>query len=458
MNLPEQAKYLIRSIFYAAAGVFPALCLAALSLFLMAGGGFGLLLSLSAWLGTGGLLLALICPPSRYTSRISLLICALLMVGLIAIFPLLATLALNPNSATRNLELLAIIAGPTLTATHYLWRAMQLFTACERRLAGLILILLLVVPGSFYLTRAAPPKQVIHATAKTDEISLAIQEAVPELTPSMGLSYVLKLPYKAIHYQGRTYKPLHAKAWLSTPWTGYPSRYLVTESLRANSASNNWPQQITWTVRDQQTDQLMAKRVLWRRSLTREWSRDTPNGWQGDHAKDFIGSVLKPDSRPGGDWFEYPRAEARIETLPTTKSIALATVNRRISGCKNSIELGNENRRDYVQSLNPDWRFESRYNIKQVFCLGTDVYVLSSILAEDIYVDHLNNAGHFKGHVYVNAWRNAHREGIRFKHASSLHAEQGSLSLQLEFLREWPTTEITQVAEKTVRLHVEIDH
>lgn len=457
MTLPEPANSLARKFFYTVAGVLPALGLALLSLLLMSGGGWGLLLSLAAWLGTSGLLLALFYPPYRYTPRTSILICSLLTVGLMAIAPLIAMLLFNPSSALGNLGLSAFIAGPALIAAHYLWRAMQIFTASERRLTGLIFILLITVPGLFYMLRATPPRQVIHATAETSEISLAVEKDTQDLAPVMGLSYALKLPYRAIHYQGRSYRPLHAKAWLSIPSTGSYTRYLVKETQQNNPKSDNWPHQTIWTVHDQQTGYLMAEREIWRRSLNSEWSKDTPSGWQGEHAKNFVAQVLKPGNPPAGNWFDYPRVEARIETLPATQEITLAHVETRISGCNDNIELGNENRRDYVQSLDAGWRFESRYNIKQVFCLGADIYVLSSLLAEDLYIDHLNNAGHFKGHVYVNAWRNAHREGIRFNHTSSLHAEQDGLSLQLDFLREWPTAETAQTAHKTVRLHIKTD-
>lgn len=448
MNLPGPLQKLIRTVLYVAAGILPTLVLALLSLFLMLGGSLGILISTAAWAGTVGLVLALLLPPDRHHPRSTLWVCALLMLGLVAISPLLAGL-----SGARG-SLFALICGPVLIALHYLWRAMRIFTARERRILGLILVLLVSVPGLFYLLRPTPPRQVIHTTAQTREISLAVEEGVARLSPSMGLNYVLKLPYHAIHYRGRRYRPLHHDAWISIPDTAPATRYLVQESLHENPSSSDWPHQVIWTVHDQQSGQLMARRTLWRNDL-KEWSADTPSGWQGDNARHFIASVLDPGAPPV-DWFIYPQIDSHSAPLPPTKALSLATVNGRVVGCNGNIELVIGTLGDHIQSLSGDWRFEHRHRIKQVFCLNSDIYVLSGFWMGAIDVDHLDSGGHPKGRFQISA-RAASLRDFRFWYASDLRAETGGLSLRLDLLQEWPTTEITRTADRTVRLRMEVE-
>lgn len=109
----------------------------------------------------------------------------------------------------------------------------------------------------------------------------------------MGLHYLRKLPYQAIYYQDRRYTPLHRDAWISTAAEQQDVRYLVHEQISSNPDSQDWPEQVVWTVHDQNSEMLMARRELWRNG-TREWSQDTPSGWQGDNAQQFIASVLVP--------------------------------------------------------------------------------------------------------------------------------------------------------------------
>jgi hypothetical protein len=455
MNQPSLAIQAFRALLYMAGGILPALGLALLSLLLLAGNkGWGSLLSLSAWLGTIGLGLALAYAPTRLEPRRTLFICALLMIGLVAMSPLLTSMLKDFGNARNVPVLSAAIAGPVLIAVHYIWRALLIFSASARRMAGLIFALIIGIPGLFYLIKPSPPEQIIHTTAQTDEITLIIERDIPELSPSMGLSYASKLPYSAIHYQGRTYKPLPAQARLSVPWDGTSSRYVIKESLQANSRNNEWPHQVIWTVQDQQTGQLMAERVLWRRGIN-EWSKDTPSGWQGDHAANFIRSVLKPASPPDKSMHGYPQSNFRLEEVPVTSLISLASMENRTIGCAAGIALLNDKTHTYLQSTTPEWRFESHFPIEQVFCIDSDIYVVSQLLPQDIYIDHLDTRGNLKGQFSTSAPSDLHQKGIRRRHISSLLVDKDELHLQLAFLKDMPKADAPVLANKQTIIHID---
>ncbi len=429
----------------------PALILALLSLLLL-GDRMGSLLCISAWSGTIGLILASAYVPARYDPRGTLLICTLLLIGLLAISPLLIIMLKDPGTSLGLPLLSAAITGPVLVAAHYLYRAMSNFSASERRFAGLICVLVVGLPGLFYLIKPSPSEQIIHATAQTDEITLIIERDTPKQSTTMGLSYISKLPYTAIHYENRTYKPQPAQSRVSFPRKGASSRYVVKERIQVNPHSSEWPDQVTWTVHDQQTGQLMAERELWRRG-TSEWSKDTPSGWQGDHAADFIRGVLKPAS-PARSRHGYPHSDFRLEEAPAKDVITLTAIENRVVGCAAGIELIDDKPHTYMKSADPDWRFESHFRISQVFCIDSDIYVISQLLAQDIYIDHLDHQGNLKGQFSTSAPRGLHHDGIRLRHISSFHADKDELHLQLAFLKDMPNVGSPALASRQVIIHI----
>ena len=117
-------KRIIRSAIYLAGGVLPALGLALLSLILMGSGEvFYILLSTLAWLGTCGLVLAALNRPTTTESRRRLAITAMLMMGLLAMSPLLWALFTYSN---EDIWVSWAILGPTLLALHYMWQVARI--------------------------------------------------------------------------------------------------------------------------------------------------------------------------------------------------------------------------------------------------------------------------------------------------------------------------------------------
>lgn len=183
MNLTRINNRLARPALYLCVGVLPALFLALLSLaFLVSGTFLGILLSLAAWMGCLGLMLATLQPPWASTSGRLRLTSLLLVLGILAISPLLVPVTENPLEAPT---LSALIAGPPLAALHYLYCALPLFGRRQWRNAGLAVTFvgLCFVP---YWLRAKPPTHVIYATASTHEVSLIVDGAKQAAWPRHG--------------------------------------------------------------------------------------------------------------------------------------------------------------------------------------------------------------------------------------------------------------------------------
>ncbi|KEX91206.1 hypothetical protein D3C76_1175480 [compost metagenome] len=120
---------ILRTTIYIVGGALPAFGLALLSLILMGSGQvFYVLLSTLAWLGTCGLVLAALNRPTTTESRRRLAITVMLILGLLAMSPLLLEFFKYFND---ELWINWVILGPTLVALHYMWQIARIRCFCK---------------------------------------------------------------------------------------------------------------------------------------------------------------------------------------------------------------------------------------------------------------------------------------------------------------------------------------
>lgn len=153
----------LRAVLYVCAGVLPALVMASLSVFFLAGIGgesYGQPFILLPWLGTIGLILATVYRPSFTGPRLRIIISILLMFGLLAILPMVAAF-IYVGSATWTNEMrlpawLLVFLGPMLIALHYCLQVAWFSNVKERFLLGLLAIVIVGPAGlGFYFTAGA---------------------------------------------------------------------------------------------------------------------------------------------------------------------------------------------------------------------------------------------------------------------------------------------------------------
>lgn len=163
-----RAAGVLRMLCYLLFGLLPALPLALLALLLpWQTNALAALLLLGAWLGTAGLLRAVLVAPARGSRLGNLIGCALLLAGVVAITPVLAP-AVGTDFSTRQPGLFAIMCGPVVMALHYLVRVGQaLYRNGDRTglylFAGLVFAGLLL-PAVLQLTRPTPPPSLPSST------------------------------------------------------------------------------------------------------------------------------------------------------------------------------------------------------------------------------------------------------------------------------------------------------
>lgn len=440
----------LRPVFYVCVGILPALALALLSLIAALVSKLGVLISAIAWLGTLGLVLAVFNRPANVGRRLRLAIVALLILGLIE------ALAFLYGALSRSLRevwpLLLIVGGPMSLALHYVWQVGQISNARERRILAAILICIAGVPVLVYLIKPNPPKQVIYATAPTDEITLIVDADTGLEGASMGLTYIAKFPYARINFNGRAYTPIAPRVRVSIPWDGVPSRYVVTESVRKNPRSYWWPIQVTWTLSDQQSGKVMARRELWR-DRTHEWSTDTPGGLQGDHAARFVQEVFQTTRTWSGHVHTYPLIQVGVERVAAELILPEESQNS-APGCGGRVEVIDKGSDAYVQSVTPDWTFQPESPVDQVFCVGSDTYVVSGVIPEIIYIDKLGSDGYPVDQFQMRVPDGSIQNGYRFRHISSFTAGPQGISMLVDFLKPTNITSLRR-ADLTLKVSTE---
>lgn len=428
MSRQRWVRQLVRLSIYLGAGVLPALSLALPSLLLITGDAWWL--SIFAWAGTLGLILAALNRPSGSELRTKLVIATMLALGLIAI-SFLAPLDFSVVTGAGWFFVAAVGAPPVLAA-HYIWQALRFSSVSERRVLAGVLSGVVATALITWLVHPAPQTQEVYETAQVEEVTLLVVNEAGQNGASMGLSYLSKAPYTKINYDGRTYTPLASGAMVSVPWNGVSSRYVVTEHVQSNSESDSWPTKVTWVVRDEQEGVVMATRELWRKGME-ELSTDTPKGWQGDHAVKFIQGVLQPTQSGNGRGAGYRTTETRFEQADMLEPLANSELRNGVSGCADRIEINRKKRAIYVQSRLPDWRFEPRNPAEQVFCIGSEIYVLSTLMSDGIYVDRLSANGQLIEQYYLSLRQSPPLKGNYLMHVSSLSVDQSGLSMLVSF-------------------------
>ncbi|SDU06146.1 hypothetical protein SAMN05216210_1523 [Halopseudomonas salegens] len=448
-------RRLLRMVLYVCLGVLPALVLSVLSLiFLTGGAGWNALLSLLAWLGTVGLILATACRPACTESRLRLIVTALLMLGLLAMSPLLMSTLLGVFGGDfSHLELSAVVSGPVIIALHYCWQVVRASSTGERRTLGLVAIVIVVSPGIGYLVRPSPPEAVVHARAQTGDVTLIVENSTDDGHPVMGLAYLGKVPYARIHYRDRTYIPLVDRRLLSFPREGRTSRYVIREHVQANAEHKRWPTRVVWTLRDEEADQLMAERELWQRS-TSGWSTDTPRGWQGQHAAEFFRDVLKPLSNVAAPNELFAGWHMRTEPAVVSRPVSQEDMANKVTGCDAGVTLENMGSRVFLQSASPDWRFEPGLPIDHAVCQGDSVYVVSGVLSRT-FLDQLSIEGDYVGRQKLDVMHESIERNPRFKYISHFSADADRLSMRMDFMSRFPSADSPAMPETALKIVLE---
>ena len=92
----------------------------------------------------------------------------------------------------------------------------------------------------------------------------------------------------------------------------------------------------------------------------------------------------------------------------------------------------------------------------QVFCLGTDIYVISQLLAQELYIDRLDVTGRLLGQWHASASRALDREHLPVLHIASLGVEGHVMRLRLAWLEELPETGSLRLPDKSALLRLDM--
>lgn len=151
MELENTWPSILRPVIYVGAGFLPAFAFAVLSLALLRDLQFVFVfVTVLAWMGLFGLVMAVLHQPSKTDHRLRLVVTILLMLGLLAITPLLAAAIFI---FAPYLWVSAVVLGPCLVALHYTWGVTLISSTTDRLILAFSGALIFAPPALFYALR-----------------------------------------------------------------------------------------------------------------------------------------------------------------------------------------------------------------------------------------------------------------------------------------------------------------
>lgn len=421
--------------FYLLMGLMPALW-GFLVAGLLIGLGVGLFFVLPAMLGVCGLWHAML-RHTKWKSNLSdRTISVMLMTGLAAAAPLtfieLSDLPSLRRIVTGNSSLgewfsVWMFAGPCLAALLFIsGRALLSFRrhnylAASGYIVGVGLAcafipLLFAAQAQWpYFGSKPPPSSILRSVSETKELTLRHEgyastkplgdERRPEPLLTENGAHLSRQLVPTVHFEQQTRQVIGHHAVRSSPWNGFSSRYVVTESLLPETSNRSWPWRTEVVIEDVQTKQLLGKRV-WFRAAASNHPRD---GWSADgerhttrgysyavnEARHFVREVL------GAEAMEFPERlviSSQVIESPPAKALSDADLFAYKQACGTRAVIGSNARRAVDPKLNTtDWSLSTDASLHSVHCDGDDVLAFSAMLGNDEqFLDWLDTEGNIK--------------------------------------------------------------
>jgi hypothetical protein len=208
------------------------------------------------------------------------------------------------------------------------------------------------------------------------------------------VGYAIKANYAYFTYRRMRYSSVGGGSVLIQPVSYSPAQYEVRETV-ISVADNGTVNASLLQVIEKRTGVELARRKLVAHAV------EDGTGWTGDHALNFIRSVLKSSQPPGHAWWggpQYPIAVADVKVMPSQDASPFP-VNFGASTCGQT--LGIERRPSNATLRGSSFEFLPRAPLQFAICGSEHVLVASGVYASDLHLDLLNTRGDHIAQGYV---------------------------------------------------------
>ena len=255
----------------------------------------------------------------------------------------------------------------------------------------LVLLLLVLLGNSalIYYELADPlhPKadiEIKRTISDVDGFELVHEKFENNQSPFFGYVYAIWADYPFFLYRGEVFERAGAGGVIVRRTESLFPKYLVHEELLTSDPKRCFSGvcKTHLTVSDRLTGEIIA----WRTLIQGEF--ENGHGWEGQHAAEFVRSVLKTSKPIGGQvgTKAYPRAASTVTEVSMS---AERHQYSKLLGCPMKYEISN--RRLFAK----DWSFIPQSSIQAVACSKSYVLIFSYVFPEDIYLDVLSESGKF---------------------------------------------------------------
>lgn len=207
------------------------------------------------------------------------------------------------------------------------------------------------------------------------------------------VGYAIKANYAYFTYRGMQYSSVGGGSVLIRPAADSPAQHEVRETVISMEEGGTVSTSLLQVI-DKRTGKELARRKLVAHAV------ENGTGWTGDHALDFVRSVLKSPQPPGHAWGgpQYPVASADIQ-VSALHDASPSLVDPGASTCGETLTV--ERRPSDSMLRGPSFQFLPRAPLQFVICGSGHVLVASGVYASDLHLDLLSTRGDpiAQGHV-----------------------------------------------------------
>lgn len=235
--------------------------------------------------------------------------------------------------------------------------------------------------------------KVVRIVDNVDGFELRHTGMAHKIQPFLGVGYVIWSNYSFFTYNGDTYERAGVDGVVIRKNTIRPTKYLVEEISKNIDLEERELVKSSIRIFDKSKSEIIASRII------RKGQVENQTGWEGQHAVEFVRSVLHVGSPIKN--YQYPTIDSDVNVQkldPNSKRVVLE--NKR---CPDDFEIIRE---PGSASLNTEkWRFLPKDPIDSFACWDGHILVHSRVYPDNLHFDLLDFDGNFIGQfrTYVSS-------------------------------------------------------
>ncbi len=287
-----------------------------------------------------------------------------------------------------------------------------------------------------------PDSQIIfNQKHEISEITLINSnfESTP-YNPNTNLGYLRWINFEKINFQGEQFHQVGSGSSFIYP-INKKSQFVIENIIESKTVfTTAYNFQRTY-IKDQFSNEILAYKE-WRcssyssRSHHCYISSDNSEGWQGQYGALFVRKVLNPKLPIKGAIGVIPYPKTVYSSLTTTnKSMMSEYVKKSLFNCPSDFSIIRRKDLTAMVLKFKNIMFLPANNIKQVYCLDKEIFVISHTFPRDIFLDWFSYSGELLGQFEIDL---STVNTSDYSFVNEVYKDGKSIRLKVSYFNQWP--------------------